>query len=147
MPAAWLALRRTNGPGDRPTGGDPGQDLPGNGPERRCLYRRRGLRSQVWRIPWKRPRRRRRAISGSRTKGARNFIRPATASRMKQMRAMITRILDRDMNNLQTKFATSYPEFDPRRELHSQSRCREMAVAAVPSACYPDAVRFVRLPT
>src|SRR2546430_17402837 len=66
---------------------------------------------------------------------------------MKQTRAMITRILDRDMNNLQTKFATSYPEFEPRRELHSQSRRREMAVAAVPSGCYPHAVWFVRLPT
>jgi hypothetical protein len=63
------------------------------------------------------------------------------------MSATINRILDRDMNNLQTKLATSYPEFAPRRELHSQSRGREMAVAAVPSACYPDAVWFVRLAT
>jgi len=37
---------------------------------------------------------------------------------MKQMSATIKKSFDNDMNYLQTKLATSYPEFDPRNQLH-----------------------------
>jgi hypothetical protein len=63
------------------------------------------------------------------------------------MSAMISKIFDSDNEHLQTKLATSYPEFEPPRELDSQSRRRERPVAAVPSPCYPHEVWFVRLPT
>jgi hypothetical protein len=35
------------------------------------------------------------------------------------MRAMISKIFDSDNEHLQTNLATSYSEFDRRRELHS----------------------------